>query len=178
MQKSSAQSPLASTTTSTAQGQTTSITLRSLRNPPLDLRLENQALDTSIHALKERVMSELGLSGTESVKVLYKKRPCADSKTLKDVIGDEVTDQVEFSVMVVEGMSVVEKKEEDVVIGGQVAETAQGRDEVGVAQGKSGKDVLDTKEFWNDLKGFLVQRLRDEGTAGEVWEMFRGTWKV
>ena len=124
------------------------------------------------------MMSELGLSGTESVKVLYKKRPCADSKTVKDVIGNEEMGQVEFSVMVMEGTSAVEKKEEDVVMGGQVEERAYGRDEVGVAQGKSGKDVLDTEEFWNDLKGFLVQRVRDEGTAGEVWEKFRGTWKV
>lgn len=45
-----------------------------------------------------------------------------------------------------------------------------------VAQGLSGRAVLETEAFWGDLKGFLEQRIRDEAVAGEVVEMFRGAW--
>ena len=177
MHKPSAQPPSASTTASTARPPTTTIILKSLRNPPLDLRLEKQALDTSIHNVKERVVSELGLSGTEGVKVLYKKRPCADSKTVKDLVGDEGAAEVEFSVMIMGGTPAVEKKE-DVSMGGLEDTTAQGGDEMGVAQRKSGQEVLETEEFWSDLRGFLVQKTRDEGIAGDMWEEFRRAWKA
>lgn len=46
-----------------------------------------------------------------------------------------------------------------------------------VAQGLSGEGVLETDEFWGDLKGFLQQRIRDEKVAGEVAEKFEAAWK-
>lgn len=45
-----------------------------------------------------------------------------------------------------------------------------------VAQGLSGPAVLETEEFWEDLKGYLQQRIRDEKTAEEVVGKFRGAW--
>ncbi|EAA27260.3 hypothetical protein GE21DRAFT_3405 [Neurospora crassa] len=45
-----------------------------------------------------------------------------------------------------------------------------------VAQGLSGPAVLETEEFWEDLKGYLQQRIRDEKTAEEVVGRFRGAW--
>ncbi|KAK3345344.1 cell-cycle control medial ring component [Neurospora tetraspora] len=45
-----------------------------------------------------------------------------------------------------------------------------------VAQGLSGVAVLDTEEFWDDLKGYLQQRIRDEKAAEEVLGKFRGAW--
>jgi len=38
--------------------------------------------------------------------------------------------------------------------------------------GPSGKE-LETEEFWNDLKGFLVQRLKDEGEGERLAKVFR-----
>lgn len=37
----------------------------------------------------------------------------------------------------------------------------------------SGKDVLATEEFWEDLGGFLTQRLKDEAEAERVVKLFR-----
>jgi hypothetical protein len=50
--------------------------------------------------------------------------------------------------------------------------------EVGaVAQGQSGAEELKTEEFWDDLKGFLVQRVRDEAEGERLSGMFRGAWE-
>ncbi|KAL2149482.1 hypothetical protein VTH82DRAFT_8133 [Thermothelomyces myriococcoides] len=46
-----------------------------------------------------------------------------------------------------------------------------------VAQGLSGKAVLETDQFWADLKGFLQQRVRDEEVAGEAAELFKKAWE-
>jgi len=45
------------------------------------------------------------------------------------------------------------------------------------AQGPSGQEMLQTDDFWDDLKGFLEQRLKDEGEASRLKEVFRGAWK-
>jgi len=37
----------------------------------------------------------------------------------------------------------------------------------------AGKEVLRTEEFWGDLKGFLVQRLKDEAEGERVAGVFR-----
>lgn len=37
----------------------------------------------------------------------------------------------------------------------------------------SGKDVLGTEQFWSDLKGFLVQRIRDEKEGERLAGVFR-----
>lgn len=50
-------------------------------------------------------------------------------------------------------------------------------DGVPVAQGKSGKDVLETEEFWQDLRGFLVQRSRDEKVAEVLVGRCKEGWR-
>lgn len=170
-------------TTASQKEKTVSITLKSLRNPPLELKLQDQSLDTSVLDLKNAVARELGLDGVGKVRVLWRKKPCADSKTVKDVVGGELSAEggeegvVEFSVMVIGGVGgggggadgekkVEPKMEMDVDTTPPV-----------VAQGPSGEEVLGTEEFWEDLRGFLVQRLRGGGKAGEVFEAFRGCWR-
>jgi hypothetical protein len=152
---------------------TVSITLKSMRNPPLEMKLQEQSLDTSILDLKNAVAREVGLEGVGKVRVLWQKKPCADSKSVKDVVGDlEVGGEgVEFSVMIIGGVGGADdsKKSEPT--------TEMEVDTPPVAQGPSGEEVLGTEEFWGDLRGFLVQRLRDEGKAGEVFEAFRGAWR-
>jgi len=42
----------------------------------------------------------------------------------------------------------------------------------GVGIGK-GAEVLKSEAFWSDLKGFLVQRLKDEEEGDRVWGVFK-----
>lgn len=147
------------------------ITLKSLRNPPLSLSLSSQSSATSIFELKTAVAKNLGLEGgrVDSVRILYKKKPCPDSKTVKDLVGDEVAGgaEVEFSVMIIGGAQGHENS---------VPGVEGGNGSPPVAQGPTGDSVLATDEFWQDLKGYLTQRLRDEEKADSVWRSFKQVW--
>lgn len=149
--------------TSVAPGQERSlvVTVKSLRNPPLDLRLSSQTLNTSIHDVKTSVAKETGIAENK-IKILHKKKPIPDSKVLKDLVGDDDT-AVEFSVM---------------VMGGAAATAIKPDAKAEVAQGLSGTDVLQTQDFWDDLNGFLLQRIRDEQLAGELTNTFQQAWKA
>ena len=93
--------------------------------------------------------------------MLYNKKPVPDSKVLKDLVGDEES-RVEFSVMVLGGAASVRRGDEEVI--------------PPVAGGESGLRMLAGEEFWVDLRGFLVQRLRDEGEGENVFGVFREAW--
>ncbi|MCJ1450335.1 hypothetical protein MMC28_000665 [Mycoblastus sanguinarius] len=143
---------------------TINVTLKSSRNPVLSLSLPSTDLGTTVLDLKEKVAKELKLEGTEKVRALWKKKPVTDVKTLKELVGEEdVGGEVELGVMVMGWTAGGEAKAEEI--------------EAPVTQGPSGDEVLGSEEFWGDLKGFLVQRVRDEGKAGEVFDAFRGSWK-
>jgi hypothetical protein len=92
-----------------------------------------------------------------------------DSKVLKDLVGED-TSKVEFSIMVIGGAaalkSAVEEKEPKVV--------GEGDMDGVIGEGRS---VLATEEFWGDLKGFLVQRLKDEKEGERVWGVFKDAMK-
>lgn len=133
----------------------------------------------SIQDLKSSVAKAIRAKSTEGIKVLYNKKPCADSKTIKDVLGDNtISEEVEFGVMIMGAAAAsAEAKTEE-----QGDEKSAEGDKIDldtapVAQGPSGDEVLETDEFWGDLKGFLSQRLKDEGKAQEVAETFRVSWK-
>jgi len=148
---------------------TVNLTLKSSRNPVMSLSLPGTDLGTSVLQLKEKVAEELKVEGTEKIRVLYKKKPAGDIKTIKELVGEEdIAGELELSVMV------MGYKEESIQKG---AEDTEMKDvEAPVAQGPSGGEVLGSDEFWGDLKGWLLQRLRDEGKAGEVFEKFKGSW--
>ena len=132
---------------------TLTITLKSLRSPPINLTLPSQSPSTSIIDLKSAIAKEVNAKSIDGIKILYNKKPCADSKTVKDVLGKgEVPTEMEFGVMIMGG-----------AVGGKEVE--------------GGDDVLDSEEFWNDLKGFLGQRMGDEGKAEELVGVFRGSYK-
>lgn len=131
------------------------------------MTLANEALSTSILELKQKVAEQLGGGvGVERVKVLYKKKPCGDARTVREVLGGEAAGarEVEFGVMVVGGA------------GGETAGSAPAASEV--AQGPSaGEEVLGGEEFWEDLTGFLLQRLKDEKMSREAVGVFRQAWR-
>lgn len=149
------------------KGSMINVTLKSSRNPVLSLSLPGTDLGTSVLQLKEQIAKEPRIEGTEKIRVLYKKKPATDIKTLKELVGEEdVGGEVEMGVMV------MGYKEES-----KGAENTEMEDvEAPVAQGASGEEVLGSEEFWADLKGWLLQRVRDEGKAEEVFEAFRGSW--
>ncbi|KAI9828897.1 MAG: hypothetical protein M1819_006512 [Sarea resinae] len=205
-----------------APGSSRSVTihLKSLRNPPLNLTLTSQPLSTSVHELKAHV-AEATKAPPHKVKLLHNKKPCADIRTVREVLGldDEtaaVEGPVEFSVMVIGGATAsspatpapsspgistpsgVGAGVGSPRIATPVMETAHSAadvktdadpmdidpkvpshspaSEVPVAQGPHGTTVLASEPFWDDLKGFLLQRLRDEAEGQEVFEVFRDAW--
>jgi hypothetical protein len=97
--------------------------------------------------------------------VISQKKPVADSKILKDLVKDG-EEKIEFSVMVIGGAAAVKKVEEEII-----------PDVGNFAQGDTGKAVLGKDEFWGDLKGFLVQSLRDEKEGEKVYNVFRKAWE-
>ena len=102
------------------------------------------------------------------LRILYNKKPVPDSKILKDVVGDGGDGgKVEFSVMVMGGAAAALKRG-----GSEELEVEPRSVEKGFGIGE-GKKVLETEEFWVDLRGYLVQRLKDEGEGEKVCGTFR-----
>lgn len=145
-----------------APGQERSFTvsLKSLRNPPLDIKLTSQPLSTSILSLKEAIESQTSIP-VSKLRVLYQKKPIPDSKVLKDIVGDDdTTSKLEFSVMVIGGAAALKPKTDEEV-------------EPKVATGITGTEALHSEEFWQDLNGFLTQRLKDEHVASKYTTIFK-----
>lgn len=116
----------------------------------------------------------MGGKGTERVKILYARKPAGDAKTVGEVLGEEGLakgdGEVEMGVMVMGGVE--GEKGDGEMVGGEAA-TGEGG---GVAQGVRGEEVMGSAEFWEDLRGWLMQRVRDEGMAGEAWSLFKRGW--
>lgn len=144
------------------QERSVTVTLKSLRNPPLDIKLTSQLLNTSILDIKSNVSSQTRIP-VAKMKILHHKKPVPDSKVLKDLLGDnDLT--IEFSVMVLGGAAAIPPPEEP--------EQAPAADEP-----PKGAAAVETEEFWSDLKGFLMQRLKDEAEAEELSALFKSSWQ-
>ena len=113
----------------------------------------------------------------DKIKLLYNKKPTTDSKTLKDLLGDDAAaTEVEFTVMVMGGIPTgasprIQTPEP------AMAEAPAPTPPVAEGSGSSGKDVLREDGFWDDLQGFLQQRIRDEGEATRLAGLFRSAWQ-
>ncbi|KAK3683725.1 cell-cycle control medial ring component [Podospora appendiculata] len=184
--------PSTSTSPTPTPNQTTTVHVKSLRNPPLEITLPNLPLPTtSALDIKTAVASASNIP-LSKLKLLYSKKPVPDSKTLKDVLGGvdasapaPAPASMEFSVMVMGGAASIVARppppppvaaDKDVDMTGTEGEGEGAKDDKHVAQGLSGAPVLETEQFWSDLKGFLQQRIRDEQTADELCGQFRGAW--
>jgi ubiquitin-like protein 4 len=147
-----------------APGQERSVTvlIKSLRNPPLDIKLTSQPLATSLLDLKNTVSIQTRIP-VGKMRLLHKKKPLPDSKILKDIVGESDI-SVEFSVMVIGGAAVPIVKDDEPMTDATASDT-------GAAQ-------LETRAFWEDLEGFLLQRLKDEKAAEELSKLFRSSWEA
>ncbi|KAK3946309.1 cell-cycle control medial ring component [Diplogelasinospora grovesii] len=161
-----------------APGSERSITasLKPLRGTAFsEVRLTSLPLHTSVLDTKTLLADRLGTT-PDKLKLLHNKKPVPDTKTLSDLMGDtEITAGtiVEFSVMVIGTLQPKPSTPQDTTQG-----EAGEEEDTHVAQGPHGQTVLATEQFWDDLKGFLQQRIRDEKTAEEVTLVFRGAWNT
>merc|ERR1712000_523600 len=131
------------------------------RNPPLNIKLTSQPRTTSLLDIKTQVTAQTRIP-TEKIRILYNKKPVPDSKVLKEVFGEEES-AVEFAVMVIGGAAAIPPAEADV----PAAPTAD----------TAGAEALETAAFWDDLKGFLMQRLKDESEAEKLSALFKSSWE-
>lgn len=157
--------PKSSASSAPGQERSVTVTLRSPRNPPLDIKLAAQPLSTSVFDVKAAV-SQRARIPADKIKILHNKRPLPDSKVLSDVLGgDAAGPTVEFAVMVMGGAASVLPE-----AGADAAETTPGGKPKGAA-------VVETPQFWADLNGFLMQRVKDEDTAEELSTLFKSAWE-
>ncbi|KAL7922968.1 cell-cycle control medial ring component domain-containing protein [Trichoderma austrokoningii] len=151
-----------------------SITLKSLRNPPLDITLPALPLSTSVLAVKA-IVNEQTRIPIDKMKLLLNKRPVVDSKVLKELRASESDRTIDFSVMVIGGAAAIPPaKEEEVVV--DMAEDVP----VSTAQADEAtvEAELEAEAFWADLKGFLQQRLKAQGKGEELANLFRSSWQA
>lgn len=161
------------------------ITLKSARNPVLEITLRNAPLaTTSVSDLKDAVRERIVETSTDSkvslekIKILYKRKPVSGTgKTVADVVSDAGEEEllsggkgVEFGIMIMGGARVVEAQ-------GEKGETENsGESTAKAAVGPSGEALLGTEQFWGDLQGYLEQRLKDEDVAKKWTGLFKDTW--
>lgn len=160
------------------------------------ITISDLSLDVTIHEIKTQYAANSS-QPLEKIKLLLNKKPAADLKTLKEL--GVAGDAVEFSVMIMGGAAsstptpamanpVVEKSEASVVgafgaasAGDQMdidrqqgsgPESEQAQAEVSAPEETASRE-LKTDVFWDDLQGFLTQRLRDEKAAERLAKIFK-----
>ncbi|KAJ5795346.1 hypothetical protein N7457_001945 [Penicillium paradoxum] len=168
-----------------APGSSKSITVRvkSARNPALEFSISNTPLSTtSIQDIRDAVRVRItdaqgGQVPLDKIKVLYKRKPVTGTaKTLAELLADEPAilaggKEVEIGVMIIGGAQVVEPT----VAQSEVTEKPD-QSSPKVAVGPSGEEVLRTEAFWDDLQGYLQQRLKDEAEAKRLRSVFKEAW--
>lgn len=169
-----------------APGSSKSITihLKSTRNPTLEFTLPTAPLSTtSVEDLKDAVRERVADAqdnkvAVEKIKILYKRKPVS-GKTVSEVLADEPEmlaggKEVEFGVMIMGGAKVVEPGA--VAEKGEEEGQGQGQTTAKPVVGPSGEDVLETEAFWDDLQGFLMQRVKDVEEAKKLRALFKDAW--
>ncbi len=149
-------------------------------NPSVTLR--SQAPTTSVFDLKSAYAAQAGGLDPAKIKLLRAKKPVADSKSLGDLLaegGDEGAAEkdivMDFAVMVMGGGGAATAA---VTASSPAAEKDKmDVDPAPVAQGPSGAEVLRKEEFWDDLGGFLMQRVRDEDESARLVKIFKDAWE-
>lgn len=133
----------------------------------------------SIYDLKAHYASESGIPAAK-IKILYKKKPVTDSKTVAEVVAQDAGGEVEFGVMLMAGAAASTPVTSPPAVApseGEKGLAGASADGGPAAQGPSGKEVVATEEFWADLKNFVMQRTKDEAEAERLAKVFRGAWE-
>ncbi|KAL7937471.1 cell-cycle control medial ring component domain-containing protein [Trichoderma chlorosporum] len=156
------------------QERSISVTLKSLRNPPLDISLAALPLSTSVLDVKAAVSAQTRIP-VDKMKLLLNKRPVADTKVLKELLDKESDKTVDFSVMVIGGAAAIPPEEKTPA--GEAMDTDE---PVATAQADAAtvEAELESDAFWADLGGFLQQRLKAQAKAEELSSLFRSSWQA
>lgn len=158
-----------------------SVTLKPMKpsSPTIPLSQIDPAKN-SIYDLKAAYSTSSSIPAAK-IKILYKKKPVTDSKTVAEVIGGDAGNEVEFSVMVMGGAAAGSTPVTSPPAVAPPSEAEKGlvgeESAVPAAQGPSGKEVVASEEFWEDLKGFVMQRTRDEKEGERLVGLFRSAWE-
>ncbi|KAJ4366932.1 hypothetical protein N0V83_007462 [Neocucurbitaria cava] len=175
--------PKFTSTTSDASGASTiSISLKPMK--PTSPTVPLSSIDpskTSIFDLKQQYSTSASIPAAK-IKILYKKKPVTDSKTVAEVIGSEASGDVEFSVMVLGGGAAAGGAGTPPVASPPAAAPSEADKGLAggagaAAVGPSGKEVVATEEFWGDLKNFVLQRIKDEQEGERLVGIFRSAWE-
>jgi ubiquitin-like protein 4 len=178
------------------------LTLKSSRNPALTITLSDiDPNTTTISQLRESVQSELGGStiiAAEKIKILRNKKPVpASKKTVGNALEGETLEKgktVEMGVMVLGGAPDPPAKTGPIHGGdaapvpplaapevpAPAAEKMDGIEKASLpppVQGPSGKEILETEEFWTDMQGYLEQRIKSESEAVRLVQKWKSNWK-
>ncbi|PKS09711.1 hypothetical protein jhhlp_004332 [Lomentospora prolificans] len=161
-----------SSTSSTTTSETLTITLKSLHNPRSTS--PSLPLTTSILDLKHALESRAGVP-TDKARILHRKKPVPDSKILKDLLAAEDSanvDALELGVMVMGGAASLKP----------VAAAAGATTVPMPVPGPDGsnaeaRQIVESPQFWTDLQGFLIQRVKDEKTGEELATLFKKSWE-
>lgn len=170
--KATSQQPAAASSSAPQPAPGIIVTVKALRTtPPLDLSFPSQpAATTSVLDIKTLV-SEATNVPADKLRLLHKKKPVSDTKVLAELTEDDDSGGVEFAVMFMGGAVPSAPK---MAPGAEKSESSG----VSAAQARSGGAVVQSDEFWSDLRGFLVQRIKDEKAAAELFGVFRGAWEA
>ncbi|ELR04735.1 hypothetical protein VC83_00688 [Pseudogymnoascus destructans] len=145
---------------------TLTITLRSARNPPIEVALKQQSPLLSVLDLKAEVSAQANVP-VDKIKILHRRKPVGDAKVVEELVGEEDT-EIEFGIMVIGGAASVATK-----TNGKSDEQLPS-----AAVGESGREVFGTEAFWTDLRGFLAQRVKDAGDGERAATLFREAWEA
>lgn len=146
------------------------------------------------------------MSSVDKIKVLHNKKPVPASKqTVADLV-DTTTKDLELGVMVMGGAPDPPARQaaaatarssgsagpdsENAAVGAETSlnpaddtnrtdgmEGIQMAIPAGKPDGESGTAVLHSKEFWDDLEGFLAQRIRSQEEAARLKSVFEQAWR-
>jgi len=106
----------------------------------------------------------------DKARILHRKKPVPDSKIVKDLIEGE-EDTLELAVMVLGGAAVLKAP-------AAAATATSGVAVPGPERGDEGAEkVVASDAFWEDLRAFVVQRVKDEKVGGELVVLFKKSWE-
>ncbi|KAJ4353684.1 uncharacterized protein N0V89_005414 [Didymosphaeria variabile] len=151
-------------------------------NPPHRPPPSITASSTSIYDLKSAYSTKTSIPAAK-IKILYRKKPVTDSKTVAEVLGSDAGSEVEFGVMVLGGAVATPVQSPPAAAPGEEekglasgAAQDESKAEAPAAQGPSGKEVVN-ESFWEELRGFVVQRIRDEKEGERLVGVFKSAWE-
>lgn len=165
------------------------IHLKSARNPVLHFTVDNAPLSTTTvedlkDAVHQRVVADPQTGAKvplDKIKILYKRKPVT-GKTVAEVLADEPDalaggKEVELGVMIMGGATVVSPDAPPAAAAEEKPEAEAPPVQLKAVQGPSGEEILKTDAFWDDLRGFLAQRIKDETEAARLKELFKKAWE-